>query len=192
MSRSSARQEGIKTTVRRNISKGVIAISLWLSTSMAAAQEPTPGALQRLIDERAVINTVDAIDRAVDVQNWQEARSYFADKVTVDFSTLTGQPSATISSDDLIDGWAGNLKGSKSSLHFRTNHAVTFEGDHVTVTSHGYGWNRMEGNGDPLWEVWGIYEHGLVRTQDGWRVDRFIFHMTHERGNLWVKTTPGR
>lgn len=50
----------------------------------------------------------------------------------------------------------------------------------------------MEGNGDPLWEVWGTYEHHLTRFADGWKVDGFVFRMTHERGNPWVKNTPGQ
>jgi hypothetical protein len=48
----------------------------------------------------------------------------------------------------------------------------------------------MEGNGDPLWEVWGHYVHELRRTAAGWRVTAFTFVKTNERGNEWVKTTP--
>ncbi|UVK37059.1 nuclear transport factor 2 family protein [Mesorhizobium sp. AR10] len=143
-------------------------------------------------DERAVIRIADAIDRAVDAQDWKLARSYFADSVSVDFSSLSGQPPATIASDDLIGTWAANLRGSKTSLHLRTNHQVVIDGDRATVSSNGYAWNRMEGNGDPLWEVWGTYEHRLGRSGVGWTVDGFTFRMTHERGNPWVKTTPGQ
>ena len=145
-----------------------------------------------LADERAVIRIADAIDRAVDAQDWRLARSYFADRVTVDFSSLSGQPPATIASDDLIGTWAANLRGSKTSLHLRTNHQVAIGADAATVFSNAYAWNRMEGNGDPLWEVWGTYEHHLTRSGAGWIVDGFTFRMTHERGNPWVKTTPGQ
>lgn len=158
----------------------------------AFAAEPLPAALQAIVDERAVIAIADGVDNAVDARDWTRARSYFADKVLADFSTLTGQPPATISAEDLIGGWSGNLKGSKTSLHLRTNHQVTIAGDRATVVSHGYAWNRMPGQGDPLWEVWGTYEHRLTRTTDSWKIDGFTFRMTHERGNSWVKTTPGQ
>ncbi|MEI9403111.1 nuclear transport factor 2 family protein [Mesorhizobium argentiipisi] len=151
-----------------------------------------PAGWQTLADERAVIRIADAIDRAVDAQDWKLARSYFAERVTADFSSLSGQPAANIASDDLIGAWAGNLKGSKTSLHLRTNHQVVLEADAATVRSNGYAWNRMEGNGDPLWEVWGTYEHHLTRSAAGWKVDGFTFRMTHERGNPWVKATPGQ
>ena len=158
----------------------------------ASATEALNPALQRFIDERALIRIVDQIDRAVDAQDWTRARGYFADRVRVDFSSLSGQPETTIPADDLIAAWAGNLKGSKTSLHLRTNHDVAIDGDRATVRSNGYAWNRMEGNGEPLWEVWGTYSAEMVRIGDGWKVDAFAFHKTHERGNDWVKTTPGR
>lgn len=158
----------------------------------AAPAESTSTELQRLIDERALVRLVDRIDRAVDAQDWKLARGFFADRVRIDFSSLSGQPETTISADDLIAGWAGNLKGSKTSLHLRTNHDVVIGGDRATVKSNGYAWNRMEGNGDPLWEVWGTYTAEMVRSQSGWEVDAFAFHKTHERGNEWVKTTPGQ
>ncbi|MCA0048690.1 nuclear transport factor 2 family protein [Mesorhizobium sp. B283B1A] len=151
-----------------------------------------PSDWRAFADERAVIRIADAIDRAVDAQDWKLARSYFADRVTANFSSLSGQPTANIASDDLIGAWAGNLKGSKTSLHLRTNHQVVLEADAATVRSNGYAWNRMEGNGDPLWEVWGTYEHHLTRSATGWKVDGFTFRMTHERGNPWVKTAPGQ
>lgn len=137
-----------------------------------------------------LIRIVDAIDRAVDAQDWATARSMFADTVTVDFESLSGQPSATIPSDDLIAAWSGNLAGPKTSFHMRTNHQVTMDGRRATVLSAGQAWNRMEGNGDPLWEVWGDYRHTLIETSDGWRVDGMALTVTHQRGNLWVRDTP--
>ena len=100
-----------------------------------------------------------------------------------------GQP-ATIKADDLIKGWSTNLGPKKTSLHLRGNHLVTLNGDWTSVYSHAYAWNRMEGNGDPLWEVWGYYIHELQRTAAGWKVTAFTFVKTNERGNIWVKTTP--
>nr|WP_312887777.1 nuclear transport factor 2 family protein [Mesorhizobium caraganae] len=76
------------------------AAGLALAPADAGGTEPSDW--RALADERAVIRIADAIDRAVDAQDWKLARSYFADRVTVDFSSLSGQPAATIASDDLI------------------------------------------------------------------------------------------
>lgn len=141
-------------------------------------------------DEIQVIRITNAIDVAVDRKDWVKARSFFADKLRADFTSLTGGEPAVIKADDLIAGWKANLGPAKKSLHLRGNHLVTIDGDSATVYSHGYAWNKMEGNGDPLWEVWGNYTHEMRRTAEGWKVTAFTFVMTHERGNMWVKTTP--
>jgi hypothetical protein len=146
--------------------------------------------MQRLADELAVIRVTNEIDVAVDRKDWLKARSFFADELRADFTSMSGGQPATIKADDLIKGWSTNLGPRKTSLHLRGNHLVTFNGDQATVYSHAYAWNRMEGNGDPLWEVWGYYIHELQRTSTGWKVTAFTFVKTNERGNMWVKTTP--
>lgn len=139
-----------------------------------------------------LVRVADGIDAAVDAKDWTRARSYFADQVAVDFSSLGGGPAATITADALISGWSGNLKPSKTSFHARTNHQVRIEGAAATMTSHGYAWNRLEGNGEPLWEVWGVYTHSFKRNGDRWQVTGMTLAVGHERGNMWVKATPGR
>lgn len=141
-------------------------------------------------DELAIIRVANAIDAAVDRKDWAKARGFFADQIRVDFTSLSGGEPATIKSDDLINGWTSNLGSRKTSFHLRGNHLVEVEGDRGTIYSHAYAWNRLEGQGDPLWEVWGHYTYDLIRTPAGWKVTSFTFVKTHERGNMWVRDTP--
>ena len=166
---------------------GVVTWVLVGGTSVAPAQSTDT---QRLADELAVVRVTNEIDVAVDRKDWPKARSFFAEELRADFTSMTGGQPATIKSDDLIKGWSTNLGPKKTSLHLRGNHLVTLNGDKASVYSHAYAWNRMEGNGDPLWEVWGHYIHELQRTPAGWKVTAFTFVKTNERGNTWVKTTP--
>ncbi len=137
-----------------------------------------------------LIRIADGIARAVDARNWDAARAFFADRLRADFEDLSGQPAAEIASDDLIAAWASNLRGAKTSFHQRTNHQVTIQGERATMVSAGYAWNRMEGHGEPLWEIWGTYEHGFVRTDLGWRCDAMTLRVAHQRGNFLVRDTP--
>ena len=146
--------------------------------------------LQTIADQLTVTRIPTEIETAVDRKEWQRARSYFAKEVRVDFSTLSGAPPATILADDLIKAWSTNLGPKKFSHHQRGNALVSVNGDRATVYAQGYAWNKMEGNGDPLWEVWGNYTHELRKTKLGWKVTGMTFEMTHERGNMWVKNTP--
>ncbi|WP_119167219.1 nuclear transport factor 2 family protein [Algihabitans albus] len=153
--------------------------------SPAAAQ--TAG---QIADELVVQRVPTEIEIAVDRKDWPRARSFFVDDIRVDFSSLSGAPPARIPADELIAAWAANLGPQKHSHHQRGHGLVTLDGDRATIYSQGYAWNRLEGNGDPLWEVWGNYTHELVRTPSGWKVTAMTFEMTHQRGNAWVRDTP--
>ena len=154
---------------------------------------------ETMVDVAEMTRIADAIDSAVDAKDWALARSYFTDEITVDFSSLVGGEPTTIPADGLIAGWSGNLTAEKKSFHLRGNHRVTFEdANNATMLSHGYAWNRMErgmleeNGGNPLWEVWGTYEHGFARTDEGWKVDFMAFYATAERGSAFVRNTPGQ
>lgn len=175
--------------------KKQIALVSALLAAQAAEAEITA---ETLVDRAQMIAIADGLDMAVDAKDWTAARAYFTDEITVDFTSLVGGEPATIPADALIAGWSGNLTEAKTSFHLRGNHQITFnaEGD-ATMTSHGYAWNRMEtgalaeNGGDPLWEVWGTYIHEFTQTEDGWRLDGMTFTATAERGNPFVRNTPG-
>ena len=158
----------------------------------------TPITVETIVDHAEMIRVADTIDAAVDAKDWDLARSLFVDEIRVDFTSLIGGDPATIPADALIAGWSGNLTQEKASFHLRGNHRITFEPDgSATMVSHGYAWNQMErgalpeNGGNPLWEVWGTYEHSFVQTEQGWRVDGMSFFATAERGNDFVRNTPG-
>ena len=175
----------------------ILALALAASPAMADISGD-PITLDRLVDHAEMVRIADAIDAAVDAKDWAAARSHFTDEITVDFTSLAGGEPATIPADALISGWSGNLTDEKQSFHLRGNHRISFDGpDMALMQSNGYAWNRMERGGLPenggeaLWEVWGTYLHGFVRTEDGWRVNSMTFTATAERGNLFVRNTPG-
>ena len=157
-----------------------------------------PITLETLVDRAEMIRIADAIDAAVDAKDWLAARALFTDEIRVDFTSLVGGEPATIPADALIEGWSGNLTQEKKSFHLRGNHRIEFDGpDGAVLNSHGYAWNRMErglleeNGGEALWEVWGTYVHGFVRTDEGWRVNAMTFSATAERGSEFVRNTPG-
>ena len=170
-----------------------------LATGIAqTAFADQPVTAETLVDRAEMVRIADAIDAAVDAKDWPRARSYFTETIDVDFTSLVGGEPATIPADGLISGWSANLTAEKASFHLRGNHQISFaDADNAVLVSHGYAWNRMErgaleeNGGNPLWEVWGSYEHGFVRTQDGWKVNAMSFTATAQRGSDFVRDTPG-
>ena len=157
-----------------------------------------PVTAETVVARAEMIRIADALDAAVDAKDWKLARSFFTDTVDVDFTSLVGGAPATIPADTLISGWSSNLTAEKTSFHLRGNHRVSFHTDgSATMLSHGYAWNRMErgampeNGGEALWEVWGTYVHGFVETDAGWKIAAMTFNATAERGNIFVRNTPG-
>ena len=178
--------------------KNVLLVATLAASPAVADIAGDPITVETLVDHTEMVRIADTIDAAVDAKDWAVARAQFTDEITVDFSSLVGGEPATIPADGLIAGWSGNLTPEKQSFHLRGNHRITFDGpDAATMISHGYAWNRMENGalpengGDPLWEVWGTYTHGFVRTDDGWRANAMAFFATAERGSEFVRNTPG-
>lgn len=145
--------------------------------------------LERIADEMQIRKVVDEIDLTVDEKNWRKCRSYFADAINVDFTSLTGGERSEIKADGLIDAWRANLFAEKKSHHMRSNHRVSIDGDRAEVFSKGYAFNLLEtGEVTGLWEVWGDYKHALTRTKTGWKVSGMTLTVTHKRGDDQVRT----
>lgn len=187
--------------MNRTITSALTAVALTTALSAPVTAETaagTPITAETLVAHAEMIRIADALDAAVDAKDWTLARSFFTDEITVDFTSLVGGEPATIPADGLIAGWSGNLTAEKTSFHLRGNHRITFDGDDAAMmVSHGYAWNHMErgalpeNGGDPMWEVWGTYEHSFVPTDTGWKIDGMTFVVTAERGNAFVRNTPG-
>lgn len=167
----------------------VVLANLVLPNGRAQQQEMT---LQRLADEFQLRQIADEIDYFVDTKEWERVRSYFADDITVDFSSLVGGEPAQITGDQLVEGWRGNLIAEKLSHHMRTNHIVTFDGeDSATMTSQGYAYNAIPGiepAGSDIWEVYGSYVHTFERTPTGWLVTGMTFNAHYQMGNDLART----
>lgn len=147
-------------------------------------QDAGTAALQRLLDEHEIRRVVDAIDTTVDAKAWDACRTYFAETVEVDFTSLVGGAPATIPADALVGAWRRNLHAEKKSFHMRSNHQVTVDGDRARVVSMGYAFNQLPSRvGSNLWEVWGEYRHALVRTAEGWKVSAMALTVLHTDGN---------
>jgi hypothetical protein len=144
--------------------------------------------LMRLADELEIRQIVDEVDNWVDAKDWEVCRRCFLDEVEVDFSSLVGGAPVRLKADELISGWKRILFRDKKSLHMRSNHRITIDGDHAEVYSKGYAFNLMSSrSGSDLWEVWGDYRHTLARTADGWKVSGMAFTLTYARGNEKVR-----
>ncbi|HWA22947.1 MAG TPA: nuclear transport factor 2 family protein [Caulobacterales bacterium] len=170
---------------------GLTALALAACSRPPEAAPATPPEVQRLVDEAEIVKLAASLDDAVDRKDWAAARACFEDEVDVDFSSLGGTPSR-ITATGLVGNWQTALTPEKQSFHLRGDPVVTIAGDAATMVSHGYAWNKLTtAKGEPLWEVWGVYEHRFARSPQGWRISGMKFVKTHERGDPSVRGGSG-
>jgi hypothetical protein len=132
--------------------------------------------------ERDIIATVNGYVMAADARDWTRCRSFFTDTVELehDADAAHGRTAA----DEMIAGWVAAFAGFRGTLHAVTNHTVEVNGPDRAVCR-SYVQAMHVGRKDPPGHLltFGIYEHGLVRTAAGWRIDRVVYKELHALGD---------
>ncbi|HLL82754.1 MAG TPA: nuclear transport factor 2 family protein [Longimicrobium sp.] len=165
-------------TFRRVLPAGLILI-LMTTTAAVLATPPSPAE-----DRQAVADVVAHVALDADAREWAALRSRFADRVEVDYSSLTGQPAATVDADALMAGWSALLPGFDATQHLLGPVVVEVDGDRATAHTHVRATHRIAGAaGGELWVVGGRYTYGLVRTPSGWRVASTRLELAYQEGN---------
>jgi hypothetical protein len=154
---------------------------------LVAACTPPGTQATKATDEAAIAAIVTKLDEAVDKKDWPAARAAFTDQIEVDLSSLGGEPSK-VPADELVGNWKANLPPGKSSFHMLSAPTIAVDGDSATFKANGYAWNKLDTRAENnLWEVWGVYQHKLTRTPEGWKISSFGFHKTNERGDPTIR-----
>ncbi len=139
--------------------------------------------LRQLLDEREIIGVVSDIGVSADRRDWQAVREAFAEEVLLDYSSM-GAAVESLGPAEIVARWKALLPGFKMTQHANTNHRVSLSGDEAECFSYVNAMHHLPNDsGDDTWQVMGRYEHHLVRTARGWKVDRMKFIVTLTLGN---------
>lgn len=126
-----------------------------------------------------VQRTIMRIGTYGDQKRWDEHRQLFADEVTIDFGGV--KPSQVIKADDL-SSWARQAFRLVKTQHMFTNQDVHIDGDRATATCYGRALHQRTDTGE-TWLIYNRYEHSLVKTESGWKVERLFMEPTWQTGN---------
>lgn len=145
--------------------------------ALEATLQGTPITAENLVDVLEITRVADAMSNAVDAKEWELVRSFTTDRIETSFGQAKGK---TMPADDLIATFKKNLgPAEKESHHMRTNQRIYFEGaddakmysrGHIIVTTTPGGEFKDKG-GKLLFQNFVRYEHSLVRTDNGWKID---------------------
>jgi hypothetical protein len=134
--------------------------------------------LRALSDRLDVSDVVTRYAFALDQADWGAFDSIFADEVVLLAPHVKAE--SRLARSDFVQLARDTVGGFEATHHLIPNHLVEVDGDSATCKAYAHAWHTVPT--DPgvadYCLVRGFYEFGLVRTSDGWRIDRMVitFH----------------
>jgi hypothetical protein len=142
--------------------------------------------LQKLEDRTAISECVITYATSIDRADWAAYARCFTDPVHIDFSE-GGMPAGDFARDQFVGFAAVGLGGFTARQHISPNHVITFDGDdadRAVCSSYMYAQHYLEGaDGGDFYLMRGSYDNHMVRTDDGWKIERLVQHVSWLDGN---------
>jgi len=142
--------------------------------------------IRQLEDRIRISEQVIKYAIGVDRRDWAMFADCFTDPVYADFSG-SGIPAVTVVRADLVARVSAALNGFTATQHISPNHVIEFDAndpDRAICHSYMYAQHLLRGsdNGE-FYLLRGSYTNHMLRTADGWRIERIIQHRSWEYGN---------
>jgi hypothetical protein len=140
---------------------------------------------QDIIENQEIIKVVTAIFQGADGRNWQKVEKSFADKVLLDYTTLSGGEPATLAPQEITAAWKTLLPGFDSTEHNISDFKVEHNGSDASLTNAVHALHYMQVDGKTeSWIVDGYYSFQLKKTNGEWQVTAMKFIKENISGNL--------
>jgi hypothetical protein len=142
--------------------------------------------IRRLEDRALIGEQVTKYAMGVDRRDWTMFAGCFTDPVHTDYSGL-GSPAGTFARADFVAGVATALNGFTATQHISPNHVIEFDDndpDRAICHSYMYAQHLLKGseNGE-FYLLRGSYTNHMLRTRDGWRIERIVQRVGWSDGN---------
>src|SRR5262245_6167751 len=141
--------------------------------------------LQDLLDQHAIIDTINRLFIGTDSRDWAMVRDALAPRLHVDMTSLTGGQPAEMAGPDLAAAWETGLKPIQAVHHQAGNYRVTVHGDQAVAFCYGTATHyRPTTSGRNVRTFVGSYDFRLARLEGTWRITSFRFNLKYVDGNL--------
>lgn len=136
--------------------------------------------------EQETTKAEDAVKQifiATDNKDWSKVESTFADKVVLDYESMSGQPSAELTPQQITDAWKTILPGFTFTHHQVGNFISNINGNKADVFCYGTATHYLEDKNGNVWTVVGTYNFEVVKNSDKWQVSKMKFNYKYQDGN---------
>jgi len=135
------------------------------------------------------IDLVTNLFISTDQGNWDELKEIFDSQVNLDYSSMTGNPAAILTADEIIASWRSILPGFESTHHQMGNMLSKIEGEEARVFCYGTASHYLNDELGNLWVVVGSYDFDLSKDENNkWKVKSMKFNFKYQDGNLSLPT----
>ncbi len=152
----------------------------------------TADAVQAMLEERAVINTINTLFISTDQKDWAGVEAALAPVVNMDQTSLVGGEPMQMTNVDIAAAWEQALTPIEAVHHQASNFRVQVTGNTATAFAHGIATHYLPNpTGENVRTFVGTYDFTLVRTNGTWRIDGFRYNLRHLDGNLNLEESAG-
>lgn len=162
-----------------------IATAIILTGLTAFTQTMSSNQKNAKMEQQQIIQTIKSIFIGSDEGNWNKVENGLADNVLLDYTSMTGGNTSTLSPKQITNEWAALLPGFQSTHHQIGNYTINVLGNEATINFHGLALHYLPNkSGNDIWIVVGTYDYHLVKINGNWKADKIKFNLQKQEGNL--------
>ncbi|MCL6274479.1 nuclear transport factor 2 family protein [Muricauda sp. 2012CJ35-5] len=120
---------------------------------------------------------------ATDQKDWSTVEVLFAEKVNLDYSSMTGNPSAELTPSQITAGWKTVLPGFTFTHHQTGNYLSEVKDYKAHVFVYGTATHYLDDEEGSIWTVVGTYDFKLIKVNGVWRISAMTFNYKYQDGN---------
>ncbi len=136
-------------------------------------------------EKNSIQSVVTQVFVATDNRDWKSVEEAFNNQVLLDYTSMAGGEPSQLTPIQITDSWKTILPGFDHTHHALSNFNVDVTDKEATVTHYGNAEHFIDlENAEDVWTVVGTYDHHLIKTSKGWKIDRMKFNLKYMDGNM--------
>jgi SnoaL-like domain len=150
----------------------------------ALHQDTLSGQVLMISEQNDVIAVANRLFICTDNRDWTCVKDVFAPEVVFDMTSLAGGTPERKTPRQIADMWEQGLKGIKAIHHQAGNYQVTIKGNEADLFCYGIAFHYLPNPTNQNTRTFvGSYQYHLIKTNTGWKIDRFKFNLKFIDGN---------
>ena len=143
---------------------------------------------QQMEDYKQIQEAVSKLFINTDTNNWDGVEAQFAVKVTLDYSSMTGNSAAELTPKDITTSRKTVLPGFANTHHQIGNIIIESKEREAHLFCYGTATHYLEDDNGNIWTVVGSYDFDLVKIDNLWKISSMTFNYKYQDGNTALVT----